>query len=87
MWYSFHVVVPSLPGYFKSTLPQMADWDNMKVASVFHHLMKDVLGYTTYAGQGGDWVSTPLTSFKDYQMCDSFPIGQYDSRIPWETLS
>ena len=53
---SFHVVIPSLPGYFKSTLPQTVNWDNRKVAAVFHHLMKDVLGYTTYACQGGDWV-------------------------------
>ncbi|KAI0341410.1 alpha/beta-hydrolase [Trametopsis cervina] len=54
---AFHVVVPSLPGYFKSTLPRRDGWNMADTATVFNRLMVDLLGYKTYAGHGGDWGS------------------------------
>ncbi|KLO15205.1 alpha/beta-hydrolase [Schizopora paradoxa] len=54
---AFDVVIPSLPGFFLSTLPQREGWTIVDTARVFHRLMTDVLGYSKYAGQGGDWGS------------------------------
>lgn len=58
----FHVVIPSLPGYFLSTLPPRDGWSLVNTAHIFNGLMSEVLGYTTYAGHGGDWasVATPF---------------------------
>lgn len=52
----FHVVVPSLPGYFLSSQPQREGWTIVDTARILNRLMVDVLGYEKYAGQGGDWV-------------------------------
>lgn len=54
---SFHVVVPSLPGFFISTLPKREDWQLDDAALTVNYLMVDVLGYDRYAMQGGDFVS------------------------------
>jgi len=59
---SFHVIVPSLPGYAFSTQPP-ANWTAGDTARVFHTLMTDVLGYKTFATHGTDWgsaISYPL---------------------------
>ncbi|KAK3368428.1 Alpha/Beta hydrolase protein [Podospora didyma] len=53
---SFHVVVPSLPGFAFSSAPP-ANWTNEDTASVFNTLMTSVLGYKTYATHGTDWGS------------------------------
>ncbi|KAL5532403.1 hypothetical protein ACEPAF_5973 [Sanghuangporus sanghuang] len=52
---AFHIVVPSIPGFFLSTLPRRFDWDLIDIAKIYHGLMASVLGYEKYAGQGGDW--------------------------------
>ena len=52
----FHVVIPSLPGYFLSTLPRREGWSLKSNARLFNDLMTKALGYKTYVGQGGDWV-------------------------------
>ena len=54
--YRFHVVAPSLPGFFLSGYPQRTGWTVLDTARVFNELMVDVLGYSKYAVQGGDWV-------------------------------
>jgi len=54
---AFHLIIPSLPGYFLSTQPQRYNWTFIDTAKLLHRLMVDVLGYTRYAGQGGDWGS------------------------------
>lgn len=56
----FHVVIPSLPGYFLSTLPRRDGWSLVNTATVYNGLMTEVLGYKTYVAQGGDWVRCPL---------------------------
>ena len=53
-------MIPSLPGYFLSTLPSRDGWSLKNTARVFHALMTDVLGYKVYAGHGGDWVRSYL---------------------------
>ncbi|KAI0761439.1 alpha/beta-hydrolase [Irpex lacteus] len=52
---AFHVVVPSIPGYFLSTLPRRDGWNLEDTARLYNGLMVDLLGYKTYAAQGGDW--------------------------------
>jgi hypothetical protein len=48
--------VPSLPGYFMSTLSRRDGWNLTDTAKLFNELMVDLLGYKKYVGQGGDWV-------------------------------
>ncbi|KAJ7092524.1 Alpha/Beta hydrolase protein [Mycena crocata] len=51
---SFHVVVPSLPGFVFSS-PAPANWTVSDNARVFNTLMTEVLGYSKYAMHGTDW--------------------------------
>ncbi|KAK7927646.1 alpha/beta-hydrolase [Apiospora marii] len=63
---SFHVVVPSLPGFAFSSAPP-ANWTLDDTARVFNTLMTEVLGYNTYAAHGTDWGATVA-----YSMYDNF---------------
>jgi pimeloyl-ACP methyl ester carboxylesterase len=51
---SFHVVIPSLPGYGFSGKPTTTGWDPIRVARAWPVLMKR-LGYAQFVAQGGDW--------------------------------
>ncbi|KAF8598948.1 alpha/beta-hydrolase [Ceratobasidium sp. AG-I] len=51
---SFHVVVPSLPGFGFSS-PGPDGWNLNGTASLFDTLLTDVLGYKSYVAVGGDW--------------------------------
>ena len=51
---SFHVVVPSLPGFCWSSPPPRRKWTMQDTARVFDKLMT-LLGYTYYVVQAGDW--------------------------------
>ncbi|KAJ8126726.1 hypothetical protein O1611_g6913 [Lasiodiplodia mahajangana] len=53
---SFHVVIPSLPGFTFSSAPP-ANWTLDDTARIFNTLMTEVLGYKTYAAHGTDWGS------------------------------
>ncbi|QRV78072.1 epoxide hydrolase [Ceratobasidium sp. AG-Ba] len=51
---SFHVVVPSLPGFGFSS-PAPLGWNLNHTAALFDTLMHEVLGYESYIAVGGDW--------------------------------
>ncbi len=53
---AFDVIAPSLPGFGFSDAPSepMGPAD---IADLWHRLMTEVLGYSRYAAQGGDWGS------------------------------
>ena len=51
---SFHVVIPSLPGYGFSAKPTAPGWDPARIARAWTTLMQR-LGYAKYVAQGGDW--------------------------------
>ncbi|KAJ6507188.1 Alpha/Beta hydrolase protein [Mycena vitilis] len=51
---SYHVVVPSLPGFVFSSAPP-ANWTVDDSGRLFNTLMTEVLGYSTYAVHGTDW--------------------------------
>jgi epoxide hydrolase len=53
---AFHVVCPSIPGYAFSEAPREPGFDPRACAACFVELM-DVLGYSRYYAQGGDWGS------------------------------
>ncbi|KAK0385122.1 hypothetical protein NLU13_7600 [Sarocladium strictum] len=52
---TFHVVIPSLPGYGLSS-PAPDGWYTTDFARKCNTLMTDILGYSRYAVQGSDWV-------------------------------
>jgi len=51
---AFHLVIPSIPGYGYSGIPDTTGWDIAHIARAWDVLMKR-LGYTRYVAQGGDW--------------------------------
>ena len=52
---AFTVVAPSLPGYGLSFAPNQERFGLERIADAFAHLMTQVLGYSRFAAQGGDW--------------------------------
>jgi microsomal epoxide hydrolase len=52
---AFTVVAPSLPGYGLSFSPGQPRFGAEAIAECFADLMTDVLGYSRFAAQGGDW--------------------------------
>jgi pimeloyl-ACP methyl ester carboxylesterase len=54
---AFTVVAPSLPGYTLSFQPRQRRFGIPEIAAAFVELMRDVLGYSDFLAQGGDWGS------------------------------
>ena len=52
---AFTVVAPSLPGYGLSFTPGQARFGVEEIADCVAVLMRDTLGYSKFAVQGGDW--------------------------------
>lgn len=52
---AFTVVAPSLPGYVFSFKAGQKRFGIEEIAEVFATLMTDVLGYSRFGAQGGDW--------------------------------
>ena len=52
---AFSLVAPSLPGYGFSSLANRPRLGIDEMVDVFAWLMDDVLGYSNFAAQGGDW--------------------------------
>ncbi|QYS95404.1 EHN domain-containing protein [Trichoderma simmonsii] len=61
---SFHVIVPSMPGFAFSS-PPPANWTVDDTARVFNTLMTKVLGYETFATFGTDFGAGPAYSLYD----------------------
>jgi pimeloyl-ACP methyl ester carboxylesterase len=66
---AFTVVAPSLPGYTLSFTPGQPRFGVVEIAEVFATLMTDVLGYSRFAAQGGDW-GGQITSRLGYAFAD-----------------
>ena len=87
---SFHVVVPSLPGFGFSQKPTETGWTVSRIATAWVELMKR-LGYTHWAAQGGDWgavVTTALGAIRPEGLLGIHLNTQYafPAQIP-DTLS
>src|SRR5271156_2793867 len=66
---AFTVVAPSLPGYTLSFAPGQTRFGCVEIAEIFASLMTDVLGYSRFAAQGGDWGGL-ITSRLGYAFAD-----------------
>ncbi|MEU0092249.1 epoxide hydrolase family protein [Kribbella sp. NPDC006257] len=51
---SFHLVIPSIPGFGLSGPTRETGWEHKRVAAAYGVLMEE-LGYSRYGVQGGDW--------------------------------
>jgi pimeloyl-ACP methyl ester carboxylesterase len=51
---AFHVVIPSMPGYGFSGMPEAPGWTPVRIARAWITLMRR-LGYDRFVAQGGDW--------------------------------
>jgi pimeloyl-ACP methyl ester carboxylesterase len=51
---SFHLVIPSIPGFGLSGPTRETGWEYQRIAAAFAVLMEE-LGYPQYGLQGGDW--------------------------------
>ena len=65
---AFDVVVPSLPGYGFSSKPKGKPVGPPTTARLWHKLMTQVVGYSRYGAQGGDW-----GAFVTMQLALQFP--------------
>ena len=63
---AFDVVAPSLPGYGFSPHSGKPGMSQGGVATLFDHLMTEVLGYSRYGAQGGDWGAMIASSLGRY---------------------
>jgi len=57
---SFHIVIPSLPGYGFSDASHVPGMNARKIAALWVKLMQ-ALGYERFISQGGDWGATVST--------------------------
>jgi pimeloyl-ACP methyl ester carboxylesterase len=55
--FSFDVVIPSIPGFGFSDIPDVPGMNKKRIADMFVQLMTEELGYETFAAHGGDWGS------------------------------
>jgi epoxide hydrolase len=65
---AFDLVVPSLPGFGFSSKPKGTPIGPVTIARVWHKLMTEVLGYSRFGAQGGDWGSSVSV-----QLASQFP--------------
>ena len=80
---AFDVIVPSLPGFGFSGRPGRPIGPR-KMAELFNRLMIDVLGYSNYLAQGGDWggaISSWL-GFEHAPACQAIHINMLTMRHP-----
>ena len=80
---AFDVIVPSLPGFGFSGRPARPIGPR-KMAELFNRLMIDVLGYSNYLAQGGDWggaISSWL-GFEHAPACQAIHINILTMRHP-----
>ncbi|KAJ7131762.1 Alpha/Beta hydrolase protein [Mycena crocata] len=79
---SFHVVVPSLPGFVFSS-PPPANWTVDDTARIFNTLMTEVLGYPTYTLHGTDWGS--VVGYSLYSSFNATVRAAHLTFIPFNT--
>lgn len=80
---SFHVVVPSLPGYGFSDPPPRKGWKLSDTARLFNSLMVDVLKFPAYLAQGGDWGYVVTRYLALYPACKVFHTNFAPPNIPF----
>jgi len=77
---AFSVVAPSLPGYGFSHVANQRRMSSEEMSDLFFNLMTEVLGYSRFIAQGGDWGSL-LTAILGYKYPDNL-IGIHLNMVP-----
>jgi len=77
---AFTVVAPSLPGYGFSHVPNQRRMSAEEMADLFYVLMTEILGYSQFIAQGGDWGSL-LTAILGFKYPDNL-MGIHLNMIP-----
>ncbi|KZW02821.1 alpha/beta-hydrolase [Exidia glandulosa HHB12029] len=72
---AFHVIIPSVPGFLFSSTPQKNGWTVKDTGRLLDTLVTEVLGYASYAIQGGDWGSIIATLMSDYPRCKAVNLN------------
>jgi len=81
---SFDLVIPSIPGFGFSDKPVEPGMTPKRIASLFHKLMTEELGYTKFFAQGGDWGSS-ITEQIAIEYPDAL-LGYHMTDIPYYHL-
>jgi len=81
---SFDLVIPSIPGFGFSDKPVEPGMTPKRIASLFHKLMTEELGYTKFLAQGGDWGSS-ITEQIAIEYPDAL-LGYHMTDIPYYHL-
>jgi microsomal epoxide hydrolase len=79
---AFDVILPSLPGFFFSD-PFPTGGPRSRTAEMWHWLMTETLGYSTYAAAGGDIGSDIVTRLALHHPESLLGIHLTDVRDPW----
>jgi microsomal epoxide hydrolase len=92
---AFDVIVPSMPGFGFSTPLTRSGINFWTTADLWHRLMAQVLGYPSYAAQGGDWGA--LTTMQlGHKYADSLrgihistvaPLSLFNHERPWDVTA
>lgn len=82
--FSFDLVIPSIPGFGFSDIPNEPGMNQQRIATLFTKLMKEELGYSRFFVHGGDWGST----ITEQIALNNPPYlkGIYLTDIPWHHL-
>jgi len=78
---AFDLVVPSLPGYVFSTPMTVRGVGFSRTGSLWHRLMREVLGYERYGAGGGDW-----GAFVTAQIAHENPAGFVGAYLSFPAL-
>lgn len=77
---AFHLVIPSLPGFGFSEVPDAAGWNVPRTAAAWATLMQR-LGYARWVAQGGDWGAAVTTALGRLQ-----PPGLAGIHLSWHLV-
>jgi pimeloyl-ACP methyl ester carboxylesterase len=82
--FSFDLVIPSIPGFGFSDIPDEPGMNQQRIATLFTKLMKEELGYSGFFVHGGDWGSTITEQIAINN--PQYLKGIYLTDIPWHHL-
>jgi pimeloyl-ACP methyl ester carboxylesterase len=82
--FSFDVIIPSIPGYGFSDIPDEPGMDPKHIAKLFATLMTDELGYKKFFVHGGDW-GTSITEQLALYHADNL-LGIHLTDVPFGHL-
>ena len=80
--FSFDLVIPSIPGYGFSDIPEESGMNTKRIADLFAKLMTKELGYKKFISHGGDWGSGVTEQLALYH--ENALLGIHLTDIPFQ---